>query len=234
VRELAPVASRVSLLVFIFASLQSAAQDGACPDRSNAEPAQLIDSDVQKRRVSNLSPPWRGDEQFRFTWFSGYVGVDGRLDRICCYSSSKQISSSESGDLREKLKDLRFTPASHDGEKLEAYVTFTIIGVKTGSGLESRLFLNQLRSKEEFGIDYIAPQRIGLFGAFSSSRIRGEYALDIDERGIPSNARITQWHTGSDGARDGLLDHVSQKCFIPGKVNDQPVAMPYFEVIQRS
>ena len=233
-RDLAPVISRGLLRVFVFASLQSAAQDGVCPDRSNAEPARLIDSDVQKRSVANLSPPWRGDEQFRFTWFSGYVGVDGRLDGICCYSSSKQISSSESRDLREKLKDLRFTPATDNGEKLEAYVSFTIIGVKTDSGIEARMFLNQLRSKEEFGIDYIAPQRIGVFGAFASSRIRGEYALDVDVRGTPSNARITQWHMGSDGARDGLLEHVSQKCFIPGKVNNQPVAMPYFEVIQRS
>jgi len=212
----------------------SNAQDASCPDRSAAIPAQLIDSDVQKRRVANLSPPWRNDEKFRFTWFSGYVGVDGRLDGICCYASSQQISSSESGDLKKKLEALRFTSATDDGEKLEAYVSFTVIGVKMEAGIESRLFLNQLRSKEEFGIDYIAPQRIGLFRGFASSRIRGEYALDIDSKGQPSNARVTQWHVGSDSAKEGLIDYVSEKCFIPGQVNDEPVAMPYFEVFQRS
>jgi len=212
----------------------SNAQDDSCPDRSTAIPAQLIVSDVQKRRIANLSPPWRGDEQFRFTWFSGYVGVDGRMDGICCYSSSRQISTSESRNLKEKLETLRFTSATDDGEKLEAYVNFTIIGVKTEAGIDSRLFLNQLRSKEEFGIDYIAPQRVGLFRGFASSRIRGEYALDIDSKGQPSNPRVTQWHAGSESAKEGLIDYISQKCFIPGRVNDNPTAMPYFEVVQRS
>lgn len=221
-----------SVMVAGFGS--SIAQGASCPDRSAAIPAQLIISDVQKRRIANLSPPWRGDEQFRFTWFSGYVGVDGRLDGICCYSSSQQISSSESRDLREKLGALRFTSATDGGERLEAYVSFTIIGVKTETGIESRLFLNQLRSKEEFGIDYIAPQRIGPFRGFASSRIRGEYALDIDSKGQSSNPRVTQWHAGSESAQQGLIDYVSEKCFIPGRVNDKPTAMPYFEVVQRS
>jgi len=92
------------------------------------------------------------------------------------------------------------------------------------------LSVSILRSKEEFGIDCIAPQRIGPLRGFASSRNRCEYALDIDSKGQSSNPRVTQWYAGSESTKQGLLDFVSQKCFIPVRVNEKSITMPYFAV----
>lgn len=218
-----------SLLV----AFASHAQDQACPDYSGATPAAIRDTDANLRRVASLSPSWRGDEQFRFTWFSAYVGINGELDNICCYESTKKVSRIEARELYEKLQDIQFIPAEHNDQTLEVYVNFTIIGVKTDSGTQARLFLNQLHSKEEYGIDYTAPQRIGDFGRQMSSNQRSELAVTVDTKGTPSNARAIQWAKGSDSTRERFLDYMRQQCFIPAMVNGEPVEMTYYERFYR-
>ena len=223
----------IASILAVFLTGAAFGQDAQiCPDRSDAMPARLSDTEANLRRAANLSPTWRGDEQFRFTFFSAYVGIDGRLDRICCYSSTRKITNTEAGKLRPKLEDLRFIPAEHNGEKLRTYVNFTIIGVKTADGLESRLFLNQMRFREEHGIDYTSPQRVGNFRRGDLGSLRAEYVVDILPTGQPANARISQWFKGSDGLKERFVEYVSDECFIPGSINGEAVEMPYYEVIQ--
>jgi len=221
------------LLTLTLNGIDNAAAALSCPDRSNAQPARLVESDVQSRRINNLTSIWKGSEPFRFTWFSAYVDVDGHLDGVCCYSSTEKITNVEAGKLLPKLEKLRFAPAMHLGEHSRAYVNFTIIGVRTDSGFQSRLFLNQLRFKEEYGIDYLAPQRLGTFGRNLSVRLRAEYVVDVNAKGSPGNARISEWHMGPDSARERFLRYVGEECFIPGFVNGEPVDMEFYEVFQR-
>jgi len=225
--------SRYLLYALILFSVNSIAQETACPDRSDAQPTTPIESDVQSRRIAALSPTWKGDETARFTWFSAYVGTNGRLDIVCCFSSSLPITNVEIGALRPKLAKLRFTRAIHDEKHLRTFINFTIIGVRRDSGIESRLYLNQQHLKEKYGIEYIAPQRVGRFGRYRSGRLSAVFAVDVNANGAPSNPRVIRWDIGTDGAKARFLSYIGQECFIPGFVNGKPVGMSYFEAFER-
>jgi hypothetical protein len=217
------------LLSSVLAAISADAQEQSCPDRSAAIPAAIFDSDVNKRRISLLSPTWSSDEQLRFTWFSAYVGQNGNLDNICCFSSSRTITNVQAERLLEDLRKIRFEPASLDGKHMNVYANFTIIGVKTDAGFESRLFMSQLQSKDKHGINYSAPQRVNRNGRPPSTRSRSEFTVDVSKEGWPSNPSATQWVKGSNKMKQRFLDYMLNQCFVPGKVNGEAIAIPYFE-----
>jgi len=220
------------LLSSILVAISANAQEQPCPDRSDAIPAAIFDSEVNHRRISILSPTWSSDEQLRFTWFSAYVGQNGNLDNICCFSSSRTITNVQTEKLLDNLRKIRFEPASLNDRHMNVYVNFTIIGVKTDAGFESRLFMSQLQSKDKHGINYTAPQRVNRNGRPPSTRSRSEFTVDVSKEGRPSNASATQWAKGSNKMKQRFMDHMLDQCFVPGTVDGEAIAIPYFETFQ--
>lgn len=213
-------------------ALGSACANAAdCKDMSAAQPARLDLRDTEQRLMQTLSPTWRGDEPLRLTSFGAYVNRSGEINDPCCWTSSIKLSSDDGERLRDRLRQLRLRPATFDGQALEVFVGFTVVGMKTDKGTESRLLLNQLWSRETFGSSYTAPQRIGQSNQ-AAVRVRGEIAVDVSATGKALGTSVHSWEQGSAKRRDYLLEMLNDECYIPGNVNGQPTAMKYVERFQ--
>lgn len=227
---------RAAVALAIAAGLVCASASAApanCPDYGNAEPAGLNAGAYQAAALRALSPAWDGDEQFRLTWFGGYITEEGKLGQTCCFSSSIEASLGELRDVNARVNKLEFTPARIDGKPVTVYVSFTILAVKTADGIQSQLLFNQLQSRDRFGIDYVAPQRIGQFPELSASEVSVEVEAQVSDAGTAHDSDVVQWETGSRQIRREIENLMDQQCFIPGKVKGVAQAMPYREIIDR-
>jgi hypothetical protein len=220
------ILARITLTIMALGATCANAAD--CKDMSTAQPASLDLRESEQRLMQTLSPAWRGDEQLRLTSFGAYVNRNGEINDPCCWTSSIKLSSDDGERLRDKLRQLRLRPATLDGQPLEVFVGFTVVGMKTDAGIESRLLLNQLWSREKFGSTYTAPQRIGQSNQ-ASVRVRGEIAVDVSNTGKALATSVHSWEQGSKKRRNYLLEMMNDECYIPGFVDGQPTAMTYVE-----
>lgn len=205
-----------------------------CPEGANAVPAKLAGDGAQASVVHSLSPEWDSAEQFRLTWFGGYVNENGRLEQTCCFSSSIDASVGELREIDAKVKRLEFSPARINGEPVKVYVSFTILGMRTPDGVRSELLFNQLLARDRFGIAYTAPQRIGQFPELSASEISVEVETQVGADGKPRDSKVVQWEKGSRQIRRQIVKLMKEQCYIPGMANGKAEAMPYREVIDRN
>ncbi len=210
----------------------------SCPDRSDSQPAMLVNTEEQQALRSNLSPGWKSGEPGRLIRFGAYIGRNGHPTGFCCMSSSIKMNPSTERSLANRLAGLRFTPARHDGKDMRVFVGFTIIARKSETGIQSTLLLNNLLSSDQFGARYIAPQRIRgdtmwADGIRIDGPIWAELMADVDRTGTASNGRVRRWETGQRSTEKRLNSKFQNQCFIPGRFEGAAVAMPYAEVLQR-
>ena len=218
------------------------ASAAACPVSANLQPARLIDSEKQREVVRNLAPEWESDESARIIRFGAYVGENGQLYDFCCFSSSRELSLARRRMWANRIRALRFTPASRNGEDVRVYVGFTVIARKIEGGTDATLLLNSLISADDFGARYIAPQRIATRQIYGepmwisdvriNSAVLGEITVDVDSDGNTSNSRISRWEKGSSRYQNRIVEKMDVQCFIPGMVDGAAVEMPYSEVFQ--
>ena len=216
----------------------SSAEDPTCPDMSAARPATLAASEKQRGIVRGLSPTWKSDSKFLLLEFGAYVNKDRHLGAICCLSASEHVSDGSLRRVGRSLRRLEFEPASYNGEPAEVYISFSIIGRKTESGIVSSLLMNQRLSADKYGLGYIAPQRLWqdkpMWGAGSMLKpgVRGEIVADVDATGHVTGARISRWDGGPPMARESFIDSMKSRCFIPGMVDGVATAMPFKEMFE--
>lgn len=222
------------LLVFNAANSRSS----QCTDMSEAQPARLIIGENHKQKIARLMPKWRTDASSRFVHFGGYVGLDGKLNRVSGIYSSIAMNGSARDRLVNRLQWLDFTPAIDRGEKLRVFVSFTLIGTNKDGVIRTSLLLNHLSQHEKYGANYLAPQRISSGASWWTGGTRiegaiwGELSVDISQEGYPGNAQITRWATGSKRMKTRFLRKIVMQCFIPGSFQGESVALPYVEVFQ--
>lgn len=232
------VSLQCCVALLLFGTAHNVIAESSCPDRSDSQPAMLVNTEEQQVLRSNLSPSWKSDEPGRLTRFGAYVGLNGHPIDFCCMTSSIKMSTSTERTLVNRLAGLRFTPARHNGEDLRVFVGFTIIARKSETGIQSTLLLNNLLSSDQFGARYIAPQRIrGNIMWFDGVRIDGpiwaEIMADVDRTGSASNGRVRRWEMGQRSMQKRLASKFQNQCFIPGRFEGEAVAMPNSEILER-
>ena len=216
----------------------SFAEDTSCPDMTTATPATLVASEKQRDIVRGLSPTWKSESKFLLLEFGAYVNKDRHLGAICCLSASEHVSDGSLRRVGRSLRRLEFEPASYNGEPAEVYISFSIIGRKTESGIVSTLLMNQRLSADKYGLGYTAPQRLWqekpMWGAGSMLKpgVRGEIVADVDAAGRVTDARISRWDDGPPMARQSFVDSMKGRCFIPGMADGVATAMPFKEVFE--
>jgi len=210
------------------------AQETSCPDLVDPQPTRLIENEQTTELIGKMVTDWKTEDSPRIIRFGGNVTKSGLLQDVCCITTNFGFSSGAESRLRSRLDRLRFQPAINNSQPQRVFVTFTLFASKTASGLRTFLLLNHLRSLDEFGATYSAPQRIWDNRAMWSGRRAGgtvyiEVQADIDEHGRASNAKVMDENsrtTGIDGAIAGRLENA---CFIPGFHDGEPKEMVYSE-----
>ena len=101
---------------------------------------------------------WPDDATPPFIRAGAVVNTDGSAN-LCCLSSSRPMSDEAQIHLYEKLEGLQFVPASRNGEVVQVFIGMTIFVHDETDESKVSLYLNRLESYQEFGFDYVAPQR---------------------------------------------------------------------------
>lgn len=127
-------------------------------------------------------------------------------------------------------------PAIHDGHQVKVFAGFTVVFKKTNEGINSTLLMNRLSSKDKFGTQYIAPQRVSsgrmwvIMHGGSVGSVWGEITVDVDSEGTPSNPRVSRVDRGPKYKIDHFAKKMNDHCFISGFADGIAVEMPYSEV----
>ena len=229
--------SQVFLGMLLMTVVASGVAAESCPDRSSASPAQLKDTDYQKRLVAGLSKSWSSAESVRLVRFGSYVDSNGKMGGVCCISATYDMGGAARASLRRKLRKLKFSPAKHDGKFLPVFVGFSLLTQKTDAGVESTLLMNQQISIDDYGIQYVAPQRINtsqrdFLGLTHALTLSAEIGVQISSKGIASDARVIRWMDGQEESKAKFVAKMNEQCFIPGFHNGLPAAMTYHELFQ--
>lgn len=61
--------------LLMFGTAHNVMAESTCLDRSDSQPAMLVDTEEQQALRSNLSPGWKSDETGRLIRFGAYIGM---------------------------------------------------------------------------------------------------------------------------------------------------------------
>jgi hypothetical protein len=204
-----------------------------CPVTSDAQPARLIENEVQSKMIAGLVSRWKTDEPVRIMKFGAYVSKTGRFEGACCMSSGHLMSEVASQRLGQKLERLKFVPASYMGERVRVNVGFTIIARKTPDGVQTEVLLNHLYSMDKFGINYSAPQRVWSKSMWAGRRLSSpvyfEVLAKVDLFGNATDAKVNDKGSNSGAVDGAMLGRIESACFIPGFHNGEATEMLYSE-----
>jgi len=207
-----------------------------CPDLSGAQPARLLQTEQQQKMTAELLSDWKSDEPLRIVKLGGYILETGKLQDLCCISSTFGISPGAQRLLNRRLERLKFEPANSGGKNFKVFVGLTVLGKKTDSGIQTALLLNHLYSIDEFGIDYSAPQRLWVQSMWSGQRMQSgsvyvEIEAMVDETGQATNGTVRDQEKRGSGIDGALASRIESACFIPGFFENKPTKMRYVEAM---
>jgi len=208
-----------------------------CPDLSGAHAAQLLDNELQNELIADLVASWRSDEPVRLMKFGASVTKSGRLENVCCISSTHRMSNGARQRLGRKLVRLRFSPASNNGDMLRVHAVFTLLARKTPDGVQNVILQSHLLSIDEFGMNYIAPQRIWARSMTAGRRLSGPLYLEvqamIDKMGHASDATVSDKGSNSAVLDGSVLARIESACYVPGFLNGEVTEMLYSEAFEQ-
>ena len=213
-----------------------AAQEQDCGPGAIFTPMSLDQSTDQSDAVRSLLPPWDTEQDAVFVRFRAYVMPGGVLKGLCCFSSNYGIHQFDRETLTRRLENLKFNSPTVNGQAKRTYAGLSVVAKRTENGVASVLVFHRMLQMEDFGMDYIAPQRIrtqwgSYLGPSRTSGGYGEITVNVDETGKARDARVTRLERGPEEKFDNAIEKMNRHCFIPGFVDGKAVSMEYSEVI---
>ena len=208
------------------------------------EPAQIGTHDFSLANRIKM-PRVKGD----FTVFvrcEAEVGASGKIRRNGCYDDA-DVDDKFFKAVELAANRARFVPARVDGEPVKVLALYSVVFRRQGDVDRVGVIPNHGTNAQDFGINYVAPQRYG-----TPSKVRGiDYRdlsgagddpdglrtrtglqwveAEIDGRGRCRSATVIRTAQSSKGGMRMAKRVVDSGPYIPGFVNSQPVAMRYIE-----
>ena len=139
------------------------------------------------------------------------------------------------------LSDFRLNPARVNDRLVSVWFNFTLVLEGHESGSKADIHPSLLHMKDRYGENYIGPQKHDYMGYPNRCRLRAGqiinrnanasrvwFAVDIDEKGLPSNFRII---SGEHSTNCGeLLEKLAlEGKYIPAQYNGQFIKATYFQ-----
>lgn len=206
-----------------------AAEQRACPEVDDAEPAQLIDNEHNQELISTLLGPWHSEDQSRIAFVEGYVTEDGELRAPQITRASFRKFNPRI--VHRKLLRLKFAPAIVSSRPESVYVGFSIIATQLGEEFDITIVLNKLRYVDDYGTDYVAPQRLA--NSFSRPRSSRETGFDLGVNVDTDGSVLSLEYDDRDGKGSRfmyqVIDAMEKACFIPGEYQKTRQQMLFVE-----
>ena len=219
----------LSQLLFLSLSAAVKAEQLACPEIDDARPAQLINSEHNRTLISTLLEPWDSEEQSRIVFVEGYITEDGELRGPQVTRAS--IQKFNPRIVHRKVLRLEFAPAVVSSKPESVYIGFSIIATQIGEEFDIAIVLNKLRYVDEYGTDYVAPQRLASsFSRPQSSRDTGfDLGAHVDTDGTVLSLEYDDREGEGSRFMYQVIDAMEKACFIPGEYQGTRQQMLFVE-----
>ena len=130
-------------------------------------------------------------------------------------------------------RGLRFRPASFGGRRREVWTNLSVVFTKQNESETIRVYQSMLYHVDAYGWEYSDPQRViseALPNACRDSDMRvGVWiAVDIDNEGTPSNARVVSGDT-REACEKRLIEIALESDYIPAKLEQSFVSATYVD-----
>lgn len=224
--------------------LGACALSGPRVHAASFQPAMIGDHDFSLAQRVKM-PKVKGD----FTVFvrcEAEVGATGNIRTNGCYNDA-DVSGKFFKAVELASNRARFVPASVEGERVNVVALYTVVFRQKDGSQHVAVIPNHGTNAQQFGINYVAPQRYGRppkirgldlrnydGGGDDKDGLRTRTGLQwveaqIDELGRCTEAEVIRTSRSSRGGSRMAKRVVDEGPFIPGFVNGQPQAMRYIE-----
>lgn len=181
------------------------------------------------------------------------VSPDGKLRRNYCFRSAS-VDEVFHDAIETAAQSARLIPAVVAGEPHRVFISYRVVFVRSGDRSLIRVFPNWARDTEEYGRDYIGPQRVSrlmrpdacitqnIRSVSSADSVRAGFddisislvaTLTIDVNGEPLDDIAFESSSTVDDTRcrASVVDKMAEAEYIPAYHNGEPVEAAYVQTI---
>ena len=156
----------------------------------------------------------------------------GTIDEVGCYGD-ENIDRNFYRAVNLGSQGATMTPASINGESVPVLALFTVLFRQQGDERVVAVIPNHGTNASEFGLNYVAPQRWGRRNQFIPRTDLGLLWVDsmMSKEGEVSQIKYIDTEWTNKETRRYAKSYVENNLFIPGFVNNEPVAMRFVKPI---